>query len=166
MGFHVLSSLEESILKRTVHVSNLPVQLAEEDVSELFAAFGSVNSVRIDKCPNQDLNMALIEFVDSTSANDALSRARINCAAHVLVVKPSQITIDVIPPTDVVFGKPMTVGRHVMAVNHSMSTTAQRLKRETAMRSVKKAAVQILQNISKRIDHPIPDEEIEALKSN
>ena len=146
----LLSNLEELVLKRTIHVANLPEGFRENDINTLFETFGTVSSSKVDKKPGDSTYMALVQFYDESSAQDALRCSRVHFKGSLLPVTPARTTIEVIPPTDAVFGKPMTVGRHVMAVNPSKYSHSQQNRREATMKKVRAAEARILLNIAER----------------
>lgn len=150
-GGQLVSSLEESILKRTIYIATLPEHVSEDDLMKTFLAFGSVQTFKVDRRSGDYPRMALIQFVDEQSAYDALRCSRIYCGDSVLVAALSRVTIEVIPPMDAVLGKPMTVGRHVMAVNPSKINSSQQRKREDCMKRVKLAANKISDRIYREL---------------
>ena len=141
----------ESILRRTVHVSSVPAGSSEPEIRALFENFGNIQQVKLDKAPKSDDLIAFVQFTNDEGSIDALRTQSVHFRDRLLRVSPSRVTIDVIPPIDAVFGKPMTVGRHVMAVNPSVLTAERAQRREDALKAVDAAAATIKKNISNRI---------------
>jgi RNA recognition motif-containing protein len=160
-----VSDLEESVIRRTIYVSNLPEAIAESDIISEFQIFGEIQYIRVDKVHHKTENMALIQFSAEESARHAILRTQMRIQGQSARIMPSSITIEVIPPTDAVFGKPMTVGRHVMSVNPSSRdhrVTSE--KRRRTMDKVRKAAVEVLENICARTGWRVPADSLDALK--
>lgn len=58
-----------------IYVGNLSFQASEQDIQDLFAQFGDVNSARIikDKFTGRSRGFAIVEMNDDTAANSAIS---------------------------------------------------------------------------------------------
>lgn len=95
--------------------------------------------------------MAFIQFASEDASLEAIRLQNVPIRERTLRITPSKITIEVIPPTDAVFGKPMTVGRHVMAVNPSILSADRSKRREEAMKAVDLAAADVVRQISERL---------------
>jgi hypothetical protein len=154
-------NLEEAILRRTVHLTNIPEALSEEALREFLSSFGEITAMRVDTPSGGQGLMALIQFSDESAALALLNSHLLKLSGAFLRVSPSRITIDVIPPIDAVFGKPMTVGNHVMAINPSRASGRLAGKTRDVMHKVDRAAYEVLQGISKRTGWQIPQEELE-----
>lgn len=155
----------ELVLRRTVHISNIDNQATESDLMEVFASCGTVERVHFDKAESDPLRMAFIQFSSDHSAQQAVRMSRTTVRGSTIRVSPSRVTIDVIPPTDAVFGKPLTVGRHVMAVNPSSDRGRGVARREAAYDAASQAASEVLLSISNRTDWKIAPTEIERLRN-
>jgi hypothetical protein len=154
-------SIEDSILRRTVCIEPVPVEICDDDLLQAFACHGDVVNVKIVPLEKKSTLMALVQFSMEDGAQSACRDPKLNIRGVVGRITPSRVTIDVIPPVDAVFGKPMTVGKHVMAINPSKHDTT--TQREYIMKQVSSIAAKILVDISKRTDWVIPDGEIERL---
>jgi RNA recognition motif-containing protein len=140
----------DSILRRTIHVSNVPSLTSESEIRQLFQNFGDICQVKLDETEVPENKMALVQFASDEAAFDSMRVRNISFSNTSLRISPSKITIDVIPPTDAVFGKPMTVGHHVMAVNPSNISHDKFRKREEAMKAVDLAASKIEKSLAER----------------
>lgn len=145
----------DSILRRTVHVSSVPVGSSENEIRALFENFGNILQVKLDKAPKADDLIAFVQFTNDEGSIEALRTQSVHFRDRVLRISPSRVTIDVIPPIDAVFGKPMTVGRHVMAVNPSVLTAEKAQRRDNALKAVDIAAATIIKSISDRIGRDV-----------
>ena len=154
---------EDMVLRRTIHVTNVPRDADDVYFSQIFSHFGEVQKVKLDESSRDRANMVFVQFSSEEAAREALRHSPLSIGDLKMRVSPSKTTIDVIPPTDAVFGKPITVGKHVMAVNPSRVTSRAIEKQESAMRSVNQAAARVLQSVSERVGMPIDVEERERL---
>lgn len=155
------NSIEDSILRRTVCIEPVPVDICDEDLLQASACHGDVVNVKIVPLEKKSTMMALVQFSTEDGAQTACRDPKLNIRGVVGRITPSRVTIDVIPPVDAVFGKPMTVGKHVMAINPSKHDTTS--QREYIMKQVSSIAAKVLVDISKRTNWEIPDGEIERL---
>jgi hypothetical protein len=156
-------NLEEGVLRRTVHIGPLTPTFNESRIRETFSRYGEIAAVRMDSSIVDGSVFALIQFVDDNAVIELLRLSQVKVEGHSIRITVSRITIDPIPPTDAVFGKPMTIGNHVMAINPSRVTGYNSHRRERAMKAVKQAASRLLVGISRRSGWVIPDGEIERL---
>jgi RNA recognition motif-containing protein len=78
---------------RTVHVSNVPFQLGEEALRDLFAAFGSIVAVRIghDKF-GKARGFCFVEFEEESAAKAALAMDKKELEGRKISVVPSSAT--------------------------------------------------------------------------
>jgi len=163
---HHVSNLEESVIRRTICVYSVPPGFSESDLVAPFQAFGEIQYIRLDPVPRKHESVALIQYSSEEPAHDAVSRIQLRVGDSVLRIMPSSITIEVIPPTDAIFGKPLTIGRHVMAVNPSLRdhrVTSER--RHRSMAKVSEAAIRVLKNVSDRTGWTIPESSIKELEN-
>jgi hypothetical protein len=154
---------EEVILRRTIHVLDVPETLSDSDLSNAFISCGKIEQLRFEKSAD-GLRMAFVQFHSEEAANAAVRVSKWNVHGHSLRVSFSRITVDVIPPTDAVFGKPITLGRHVMAVNPSLNRHRMAQKREACFHASCKEAANVLEAIAKRTGWHVSPAELERLR--
>ena len=161
-----ISNLDHSelVLRRTVHISNVPENADEDMIRECCGQFGSVERVHFDKADAEDLRMAFVQYTIEDGASSATRSGRLTLMGRSMRISPSRITIDVIPPTDAVFGKPLTVGRHVMAINPSQNRHRAIAKRDAAAESASHAAAGVLEAIATRTGWQVSSDEIKRLR--
>lgn len=152
------------ILKRTIHISNVPTDVTPEELESIFSTHGEVIKVKLESSPKDGQHMAFVQFESEEAARDSLTRPSLTLGDKLIRITPSRVTIDVIPPTDAVFGKPITVGKHVMAVNPSKMSNSAISRQESTLRAVHQAAVSVLQAISERTGTRIDADELERLR--
>ncbi|EER06445.1 RNA-binding protein, putative [Perkinsus marinus ATCC 50983] len=147
IGGGVRDSGEEMILKRTVYVSGLANQVTLEEVRGMFGHFGEIKESSIDVSPYDQCQFALVEFQNEAAAQEAIRVGEIPYRGRVVRVEKSKETVKLYPPTDVVFGKPMTIGRHVTPLlpgnPGSQISGAMRTRRDELIDLVGEAAMQI-----------------------
>jgi hypothetical protein len=157
--------LEYQVLRRTVHVAGIHVSASEDEIRTVFSDCGEIDKLRLDQASNEPTKMCFIQFADDIGASNALHYGELSYRGRRMRITQSKVTIDVIPPTDAVFGKPMTVGRHVMSVNTQVLRGSAKAKREHSLRDFCEATAKILLRISQQTGHSIPDGSIEELLS-
>lgn len=155
----------ELVLRRTVHISNIDQTFDEEDLLHVLSSCGPIERVHFDLTEPDQQRMAFVQFQTEQAASQAVRMSRIVVNGLTMRISPSRVTIDVIPPTDAVFGKPLTVGRHVMAVNPSHGRGRSTARREAAYDAACLAAADVLLSISDRTGWRIPEGEIERLRA-
>jgi RNA recognition motif-containing protein len=155
----------ELVLRRTVHISDIDGSMNEKDLLHLLSPFGPVERVHFEVEEAEQTRMALVQFQSEEVASQAIRASRLTFKGSSMRISPSRVTIDVIPPTDAVFGKPLTVGRHVMAVNPSHSRGRTSALREAAYEKACHAAADVLVSISERTGWPVPAGEIQRLRN-
>lgn len=155
--------LEETILKRTIHVSNVALDSSESEIMSQLHSCGEIERILFDRSEGQPTKMAFVQFKSESGAIEAMRLSRLYHRGENMRITQSRITIDVIPPTDAVFGKPLTVGRHVMSVNPSVNTGLSVEKRERSFRSSCQAAIKVLEAISSRTGWEVPEGEQQKL---
>lgn len=128
----------------------------------MFALSGDVVNVRIDTVPRTESTMALVQFSKDEAAENAIRNSKVALRGVIGRVTASRCTIDVIPPVDAVFGKPMTVGRHVMATSHGREDY--RESKESAIQKSRRVIAKVLLEISHRTTWTIPVGELEKLE--
>ncbi|KAF4727226.1 hypothetical protein FOZ62_005159, partial [Perkinsus olseni] len=147
IGGGVRDSGEEMILNRTVYVSGLANQVTLEEVRGMFGHFGEIKESSIDVSPYDQCQFALVEFQNEAAAQEAIRVGEIPYRGRVVRVEKSKETVKLYPPTDVVFGKPMTIGRHVTPLlpgnPGSQISGAMRTRRDEIIDEVGEAAMQI-----------------------
>ena len=158
------SNLEESVIRRTVCVTGLGAAVSDEDVMKSFETFGEIQYVRVDLKSSGDEKVALIQYKDEHVVDELIRKVQIRALDGVCRVRPSSITIEVIPPTDAVFGKPMTVGRHVMAVNISKESRGRDAQLPQKVRRSHDAILSVLERISASSGWHISQSTIDSLR--
>ncbi|KAF4658084.1 hypothetical protein FOL47_008191 [Perkinsus chesapeaki] len=147
IGGGVRDSGEELILNRTVYVSGLANQVTLEEVRGMFGHFGEIKESSIDVSPYDQAQFALVEFRNEAAAQEAIRVGEIPYRGRVVRVEKAKETVKLYPPTDVVFGKPMTIGRHVTPLlpgnPGSQISGAMRTRRDEIIEEVGEAALQI-----------------------
>ena len=159
-------NLEDTVLRRTVHIANVPLSIESADVLDALANCGVIEKVHFDQARDQPSKLALVQFTDENGAFEAMKLSTVYLMGQPCRVSQSRITIDVIPPTDAVFGKPLTVGRHVMSVNPSAHSGSAVARRERAFEAACHCAADILEEIAGRTNTHIPDNEIRRLRDS
>lgn len=154
----------ELVLRRTIHISNIPADTTEDQLRQEFNRFGPVERLSFDKAEADELRMAFVQFGSEEAASEAVRFSRVHFMGQSMRITHSRITIDVIPPTDAVFGKPLTVGRHVMAVNPSLNRHRSLSRRVDAIAAASRAAATVLQAIATRTGVEISRDEIKQLR--
>ena len=160
------SNLEESVIKRTVCILGLGLNTGEQDVITSVEALGQIQYVRVDPNSSGTEKVALVQYEDEQSAEDLVRQVNVRVVDRICKVRPSSITIEVIPPTDAVFGKPMTVGRHVMAVNISKDNRGRDRHLSEKIRKSHESILAVLERVSVTSGWRIPDRTIQFLKSD
>jgi RNA recognition motif-containing protein len=159
-------NLEDTVLRRTVHIANVPPSIEAADLLDALTNCGVIEKVHFDQAHDQPSQLALIQFADENGAFEAMKLSTVYLIGHPCRVSQSRITIDVIPPTDAVFGKPLTVGRHVMSVNPSVHSGSTVARRERAFEKACQRAAHILDEIAGRTNAHVPDSEIRRLRDS
>ena len=159
------SNLEESVIRRTVCVIGLGSDAVEQDVIDSLRGFGEIQYVRMDAVNGGGDKVALVQYADEKSAEELVRQVQIRILDRVVRLRQSSITIEVIPPTDAVFGKPMTVGRHVMAVNLAKEQRGRDRELLHKVQHSRKELISVLERISRSTGWRIPDRTLEILSS-
>jgi hypothetical protein len=159
------SNLEESVLRRTICITEVPEWTTEESLVGALDKYGEIQYLRLDSIPGSTQKVALVQYADEGAAEAAIVRIHLQLDGGNVRVGRSSITIEVIPPTDAVFGKPMTVGRHVMAVNHSRDQRGRKTDHTRKVQKAREAAVAVLQKLSRKTGWVLPEGAIRALLS-
>lgn len=150
------SDLEQSVINRTVALLELGGDTTEQDILEVLGTFGEIQYIRLDSVAGSSTKVALVQFVDESVAQNLVRKTQIRIRSEPARVRQSAITIEVIPPTDAVFGKPMTVGRHVMAVNLSRDQRTNDSELRAKTRRVRESIRTVLHKISSTTGWTIP----------
>ena len=79
-----------------IHVSNLSLNTIDNDLKELFATYGVVNSAVIvrDKWKGRSKGTALIDMLDSKEAGDAIKSLN-NTMLHGKIISVSQVKFSI-----------------------------------------------------------------------
>ena len=154
----------ELVLRRTIHIANVPEEVTEDNMRHLFDRFGVIDRFFFDKADGDELRMAFVQFSSEEAASEAVRLSRVSLMGVSMRITHSRVTIDVIPPTDAVFGKPLTVGRHVMAVNPSQTRHRSLARRDEAIAAASRAAADVLQAIAARTGFEVSSNEIKYLR--
>jgi RNA recognition motif. (a.k.a. RRM, RBD, or RNP domain) len=141
-----LGQSEDTILRRTVFVGDLPMNVFKEDIELPLEQFGPIAKLALDMTAAG--KFVLVEFRDEAGAEEAIMSGQfcINGTRH-HITKALRTAVGY-TPHDVVFGKPMAIGRHVMAVNPTLVTSALISKREQSLKSVNYEVQRTLARIS------------------
>lgn len=163
---NAMSNLDHSevVLRRTIHISDVPVDATEVELMQILGHLGSIERIHFDKADGEINKQAFVQFSSEHDAVEAVRLGRMSIHATIMRISHSRITIDVIPPTDAVFGKPVTVGRHVMAVNPSENRHKTLAKRDEALGEASKAAARVLESISARTGWEVSTDELRRLR--
>ncbi|XP_055807937.1 polyadenylate-binding protein-interacting protein 9-like [Solanum dulcamara] len=89
----------EDSIRRTVYVSDLDINITEEQLAALFSAYGQVVDCRVCGDPHSRLRFAFVEFADEYSAKAALSLCGTILGFSQLKVLPSKTAILPVNPT-------------------------------------------------------------------
>ncbi|MCD7467630.1 RNA binding protein [Datura stramonium] len=89
----------EDSIRRTVYVSDLDVNITEEQLAALFSAYGQVVDCRVCGDPHSRLRFAFVEFADEYSAKAALGLYGTILGFSQLKVLPSKTAILPVNPT-------------------------------------------------------------------
>ncbi|KAF3620904.1 Polyadenylate-binding protein-interacting protein 9 [Capsicum baccatum] len=89
----------EDSIRRTVYVSDLDVNITEEQLAALFSAYGQVVDCRVCGDPHSRLRFAFVEFADEYSAKAALGLCGTILGFSQLKVLPSKTAILPVNPT-------------------------------------------------------------------
>ncbi len=130
----MLGQSAEAGLRRTVYLEGLSVSTTADDFGSLLNKLPGVTEHEMGESADGKGKFALLEFERVQDAESLLLRVDLSVRGRLLRVAPSKRTVVAYTPSDVVFGKPMTIGRHVMAVNPTNVTSALREKRERSMK--------------------------------
>ena len=155
--------LEDTILRRTIHISNVPHESSDSEIVDQLHSCGEIEKILFDRNEGQSTKMAFVQFKTESGAAEAMRLSLLFIRGERSRITQSRMTIDVIPPTDAVFGKPLTVGRHVMSVNPSVNTGLSVERRERSFRSSCQAAAKVLEAISSRSGWEVPAGELDKL---
>ena len=159
------SNLEESVIRRTICVTEVPEASTDQSIVDALDKYGEIQYLRVDAVPGSSRKVALVQYADESATDAAIGAINLSLDGFKVRCRRSSITIEVIPPTDAVFGKPMTVGRHVMAVNHSREQRSRNSDQQRKGQRAREAAASVLEKVSRRIGWKIPDDAINALLS-
>lgn len=85
-------TLQENI-KKTIYVSDIDQQVTEEALATLFTESGEVVDCRVCGDPNSAMRFAFVEFRDSTSAKNALTKSTYELGGATVRVLPSKTAI-------------------------------------------------------------------------
>jgi|LauGreDrversion4_2_1035121.scaffolds.fasta_scaffold48906_4 hypothetical protein len=157
------SNLEESVIRRTICVTEVPETSTEQSIVDALDKYGEIQYLRVDAVPGSSRKVALVQYAEEGAAETAIGSVHLNLNGVIVRPRRSSITIEVIPPTDAVFGKPMTVGRHVMAVNHSREQRGRNSEQKRKSQRAREAAAAVLEQVSRRTGWEIPDGAINSL---
>ncbi|XP_031497603.1 polyadenylate-binding protein-interacting protein 12-like isoform X1 [Nymphaea colorata] len=89
----------EEVIRRTVYVSDIDLQVTEEQLASLFSHCGHIVDCRVCGDPNSVLRFAFIEFFDEEGAKAALSLAGTVLGFYPVRVLPSKTAIAPVNPT-------------------------------------------------------------------
>ncbi|KAK4802071.1 hypothetical protein SAY86_000274 [Trapa natans] len=89
----------EDVIQRTVYVSDIDLQVTEEQLAALFVTCGQVVDCRICGDPNSVLRFAFIEFTDEEGARTALNLSGTMLGFYPVKVLPSKTAIAPVNPT-------------------------------------------------------------------
>nr|XP_018631444.1 polyadenylate-binding protein-interacting protein 8-like isoform X2 [Nicotiana tomentosiformis] len=89
----------EDSIRRTVYVSDIDINVTEEQLAALFSAYGQVVDCRVCGDPHSRLRFAFVEFADEYSARAALSLCGTILGFSPLKVLPSKTAILPVNPT-------------------------------------------------------------------
>ncbi|KAK4344597.1 hypothetical protein RND71_034773 [Anisodus tanguticus] len=89
----------EDCIRRTVYVSDLDINITEEQLAALFSAYGQVVDCRVCGDPHSRLRFAFVEFADEYSAKAALTLCGTILGFCQLKVLPSKTAILPVNPT-------------------------------------------------------------------
>ncbi|KAH0722019.1 hypothetical protein KY289_005063 [Solanum tuberosum] len=89
----------EDSIRRTVYVSDLDINITEEQLAALFSAYGQVVDCRVCGDPHSRLRFAFVEFADEYSAKASLCLCGTILGFSQLKVLPSKTAILPVNPT-------------------------------------------------------------------
>ncbi|KAK4800990.1 hypothetical protein SAY86_021477 [Trapa natans] len=89
----------EDVIQRTVYVSDIDLQVTEEQLAALFVSCGQVVDCRICGDPSSVLRFAFIEFTDEEGARTALNLSGTMLGFYPVKVLPSKTAIAPVNPT-------------------------------------------------------------------
>ncbi|KAK6777140.1 hypothetical protein RDI58_023857 [Solanum bulbocastanum] len=89
----------ENSIRRTVYVSDLDINITEEQLAALFSAYGQVVDCRVCGDPHSRLRFAFVEFADEYSAKASLCLCGTILGFSQLKVLPSKTAILPVNPT-------------------------------------------------------------------
>ena len=127
-------------------VRSIPMACSQEDLRDCMESFGTITRVTIDVSLSG--KFALVEFADVASALDGVSTGRLVISGETCDISGSSRTAILYTPSNVVYGKPIAINRHIMAVNPSQRTSAVGTKRQIIMRDVQGVVQRALARIS------------------
>lgn len=137
---------EDIFLRRTVCIKDLPILISEEKLLISMSDYGVIERICTDFSTAG--KFALVEFAEECSAKDFLNSHSVNIDGRLFPVSAALRTSVVYNPHNVVFGKPIAIGRHVMATNPTLLTNSIITRRQRILRDVENEISKILNRIS------------------
>ena len=140
-------SSDASHLSKTVCLHGYSISTRKEVILEGISQYGTILDLIVE--PLNGKLFCLVEFVSLENAERLISLARINVHGFDVQVSRSLRTCSPCIPPDVVFGKPLSIGLHVMATNPTNITGALRMNRENSLKRVSTEVNYILSRLSR-----------------
>jgi len=122
------------------------MSLASQELRTIMETFGTIARLSLDMTISG--KFALVEFLQIESAEEAIICGQFIHEGCTFRIVRALRTAVVYTPHDVVFGKPMAIGRHVMAVNPTLVTNSILGQREQCLRRVDYEIKKIMGRIS------------------